>query len=385
MSIPAPLQQSPGPTQPGASSLRFEYVPRGGLLGLTLVNSLLNVLTLGIYRFWAKTAVRKHIWSCVHINGEPLEYTGRGIELFKGAVIVFCLFVLPFIAAVTSIQIAYGPDHPAVVILQVVIFVIVFVLWGMAVYRARRYQLSRTLWRGIRGALVGSPVSYTVLNVGAQLLKFITLGWSTPVMNLNLQQRMIGDMRFGETPFRFSGRAGRLYPTYAVCWFLTVLLAAAVFALIGYEIYQWFGDGIEKSLDDLIGSGNGPPPLWLILSIVAAVIVFYALLGLIYTIVWAIYTAKEMSVFANFTTIDQARFRLIATPGSLVALALGNLLIVVFTLGMGNPFVQQRNVRYVMDRIRAEGTVDVSRIMQSRQQMDSYGEGLADAFDVGGL
>lgn len=71
-------------TAPAAEAIRIDYVPRNGLLKLSIVNFLLGVVTLSVYRFWAKTNVRRHIWSCVHINGEPLEYTGRGMELFKG-------------------------------------------------------------------------------------------------------------------------------------------------------------------------------------------------------------------------------------------------------------------------------------------------------------
>ena len=55
----------------------------------------------------------------------------------------------------------------------------------------------------------------------------MTLGWSTPLMNLNLQQMMIGNTMFGSMPFHFKGRAGPLYPAYGLCWVLTVVAAMA--------------------------------------------------------------------------------------------------------------------------------------------------------------
>ncbi len=67
------------------SQLRFDYIPRPGLLGITLTNLVLNLITLTVYRFWARTNVRRHIWSCVHINGEALEYTGRGKSSSSGS------------------------------------------------------------------------------------------------------------------------------------------------------------------------------------------------------------------------------------------------------------------------------------------------------------
>ena len=131
-----PPPSSSDRTRQPAKPLRFDYVPRPGLLKLTLVNLLLYILTLTIYRFWARTNVRKHIWSCVHINGQPLEYTGKGSELFKGALIVFGVLGLPAILAIAFVNIAYGPEHPAVGGIQLLLFLIVSLLWGAAVFRA---------------------------------------------------------------------------------------------------------------------------------------------------------------------------------------------------------------------------------------------------------
>src|SRR5215213_5608523 len=119
------------------------------LVSIAIVNSLLIVVTLSLYRFWAKTRVRRHIWSCIHINGEPLEYTGTGRELFLGALIVFLLLILPVVLIILVASIWLGPQHPLTGTLQTGVTILVLLLTGMAIYRARRYRLSRTLWRGI--------------------------------------------------------------------------------------------------------------------------------------------------------------------------------------------------------------------------------------------
>src|SRR5438105_4994416 len=72
--------------------------PSGGFLGLSLLNGVLRILTLGVYHFWGKTEVRQRIWSAVRIDGEPLDYRGTGAELFRGFLIVFCLLLLPMLA-----------------------------------------------------------------------------------------------------------------------------------------------------------------------------------------------------------------------------------------------------------------------------------------------
>ncbi len=372
-------------TAPAAEAIRIDYVPRNGLLKLSIVNFLLGVVTLSVYRFWAKTNVRRHIWSCVHINGEPLEYTGRGMELFKGALIVFAIFGLPFIVLISAINLAYGPQHPAIFGVQMLIFLTIAVLWGAAVYRARRYQLSRTLWRGIRGTLSGSSMIYSLMYFGALLARGMTFGWSTPIMNLNLQQQMTGDMRFGSMPFKFTGRAGPLYPTYALCWFLTLAALVAVFAGIGWGVYAMFGGELEKIFANIGGGQNKPDETTLGLLFLAPVALAYLLTFILYPIIWSFYTARELRLFADYTTADRARFRLDATAWSLIKLAVGNLLLLIFTLGIARPFVQQRLVRFLCDRMTVEGTIDVDRIAQSTDPLGKTGEGLADALDVGGF
>src|SRR5438552_2449559 len=187
METPADRGSAPGAA---GETVKITYVPQPGLLWIAIGNAILNVLTLTIYRFWARTRVRRHVWNCVHINGEPLEYTGTGTELFLGALIVFAVFGLPIAVVYLVVTLRLGPGHPALAGLNFLVFLLIALLWGMAVYRARRYRLSRTLWRGIRWALTGSPMSYSLLYFGAQILKVVTLGWSTPAMDLNLQERM---------------------------------------------------------------------------------------------------------------------------------------------------------------------------------------------------
>jgi uncharacterized membrane protein YjgN (DUF898 family) len=364
----------------GGSPVSIEYIEKPGLGRIALLNFGLTLITLSIYRFWAKTNVRRHIWSCVHINGEPLEYTGRGGELFLGFLIVFAVLILPIFVTALVLQLTLGPQHPALVAFNFAVVLVVFLLWGMALYRARRYQLSRTLWRGIRGALVGSSLSYSLLYFAAILLRSMTLGWSTPAMNLNLQERMTGDMRFGSMPFRFRGRSGPLYGPYAICWVTTAVVWIVVGGLAGLAFYAIFGD----TLKDIFSERSNRPPNMDILGliVVAGVVAAYLLLAIVSALTWAFYVAREMSIFASYTTLDQARFRLDATGGSLILLILGNIVLILFTLGIAMPFAQQRLVRYFCTRLTVHGTVNVNQIMQSREVVGQTGEGLADAFDV---
>jgi uncharacterized membrane protein YjgN (DUF898 family) len=100
---------------------------------------------------------------------------------------------------------------------------------------------------------------------------------------------------------------------------------------------------------------------------------------------WAIYAAKELRTFAQYTRFDGSPFTLAITTGSLQWFTIVNALIMILTLGFGKPFVQRRLVRFAIDRLALHGMIDVNRIQQSQASVDQRGEGLADAFDVGGL
>lgn len=368
-------------------TLQFKYVPRPGLLKIALLNFFLGLITLTIYRFWAKTNTRKHIWSCLHINGEPLEYTGTGGELFRGFLMVFGLFILPYILLLKGLQLSLGEAHPVVTGLSLLFAFAVYFLWGFAIYKQRKYQLSRTQWRGIRGTLVGSAMIYSLTYFGSMLAKSFSFGWATPVMNTVLQEQMTNDMRFGDAAFKFKGRAGPLYPSYALCWVLTVVFVIGIAAFISYEATIWFGTELgqlfeyfEKNSPDSTTTESQDYLIGIIAMVIgAAVLSFFLILPML----WSIYTAKEIRTFANYTRFDGAEFSINAKAGSLIWLTLSNILLFIFTLSIAQPFIVQRTIRYVVDRMTLQGAIDIDRIQQSTLALPKRGEGLADAFDVG--
>jgi uncharacterized membrane protein YjgN (DUF898 family) len=414
--------------QAAPERLAFAYVRRPGLWKIMFTNLFMGIITLTVWHFWGKTNVRKHIWSCIHINGEPLEYTGRGGELFRGFMLVFLIFILPLLLLTAGLSLYLGPRHPAVSGLNFLFAIAGYLLGGFAIYKARNYQLSRTNWRGIRGNMAGSAGLYSLTYFGNVLARWFSFGWATPVMNVVMSEQMIGDMRFGDSAFKFKGRAGPLYPTYALCWFLTLIVVVGGFAFFAYEVAQWSSTGLSDAFDHLFKTKEGVKPTeeefkmigFFMLGILGLVMCYV----LIIPALWAIYSAKELRTLANYTRFDGAQFKLNATAGSVIWLAIGNLLIIVlaiaiatgFLFGIGflaawmaidkntavailigvmvlvvyqgvwaltRPIITQRNIAFVFKRLTMDGAVDLNRIRQSVAARPTRGEGLADAFDLG--
>src|SRR5919112_2245988 len=135
---PAP---APAPPQNGARFTGHErpfwrLLIRGGVLLL---------VTLGIYRFWLATDVRRFLWSNTEIAGHSLDYTGTPTELLIGFLIAITILVpinaLLFLVLFLETLAQYA---------TLIGFLFLAFLGQVAVYRARRYRLTRTVLRGIR-------------------------------------------------------------------------------------------------------------------------------------------------------------------------------------------------------------------------------------------
>ncbi len=126
---------------------------RGRLFWLALKTSLLTVLTVGFYRFWMKTRLRRYYWSSIRPGGVPLEYTGQPLEKLLGFLIAV-VFLAFYIGIVNLVLVFFSftllQDNFAAYLVSF-IGVIPFLFYAQ--YRARRYVLARTRWRGLRFGL----------------------------------------------------------------------------------------------------------------------------------------------------------------------------------------------------------------------------------------
>src|SRR4030088_569374 len=120
------------PPLPAAVSFSGE---RGEFRRLGTRGAGLELVTVGFYRFWLATDIRRHLWANTHIDGDAAEYTGRGRELLIGFLSALAIMVpvyLPyFLAGLEAERIRASAGSPLLAS---------FSLCGQcAIYRARRY------------------------------------------------------------------------------------------------------------------------------------------------------------------------------------------------------------------------------------------------------
>src|SRR6201996_7434272 len=149
---------------------------RGEFRRLVIRGTGLEILTVGFYRFWLATDIRRHLWWNIDIAGNGPEYTGRGKELLLGF-----LFALAILVPIYLAYFLIGLEaERAKAFASIPLFLFFYVFGQFAIYRARRYRLTRTVWRGVRFWMTGSGWKYAGLSVLWGLLAIVTLGVALP-------------------------------------------------------------------------------------------------------------------------------------------------------------------------------------------------------------
>ena len=214
----------------GGTRLRVGFDARPGLTWLLIKNFLLTIVTLGFYRFWARVRVRRYFWGSLRLADEPLEYTGTGLELFIGFLIAVAV-IAPFgIAYVVLKRISLGNPF-ATGGLSAAYFAFLLIFVQLVSFRARRYRLSRTAWRGIGARQTGSAWRYVGIFLLTGLLTVVTLGICAPWNSIACQRYKIANTWFGDSRFSVEAKAKDLLPAWLAVLALLVLPAAVAIGL----------------------------------------------------------------------------------------------------------------------------------------------------------
>jgi uncharacterized membrane protein YjgN (DUF898 family) len=354
----------------------------GELFVLWLKVLLLGIITLGIYsRFWGRTRIRKYFWSHVSLLGERFEYDGTGGELFRRFLMALVLFPvllglgfgIGFMLNRLGIKRELAQAIGLVVQLSLLFF-IVFV----SQYGSRRYQMSRTLWHGIRGGVEGSAVGYAFRAIGYTLLVPITLGLIVPWQYIGLWRYRTNHTGFGDIDFRFEGTGRKLLGPFLVAYAANIL---------GLVIAAALGGGLFLLIAG-IPHGRQPMPN-AVPAIAAAMVLFYVTYLLITIAGYLHFFVRAFAYTAGNTHFGRVGFAFPVRKRELFWFQFCNMLLLALTAGFALPFVGQRYVRFFCDHLRIYGVNELNALSQAPgRRRPKGGEGLAqlfDTLDVGGF
>jgi uncharacterized membrane protein YjgN (DUF898 family) len=221
-----------GSLSTGASAQQLTFVDRkGAFMKLAMRGAFLELVTFGFYRFWLNTDIRRHLWAHTAIAGDGLEYTGRARELLMGF-----LMALAILAPVYFGYFLIGVEAERTKAFASTPLVAIFFLFGQfAVYRARRYRLTRTTWRGVRFWMQGSGLGYMCLAAGWTLLVRASLGFAYPWRAAALERYKMRRTFYGDLRGEFAGDGRDFFRRAWWIWLTMGPLASGMLLAIAYS------------------------------------------------------------------------------------------------------------------------------------------------------
>jgi uncharacterized membrane protein YjgN (DUF898 family) len=192
------------------------------------------VVTLGIYRFWLATDVRRYLWSNTEIAGDTLEYNGLATELLIGFLFAVAILVPLYMGfALVALELDLVAVTPALIG-----FALLLLLGEYALYRARRYRLTRTVFRGLRFDQHGSPWRYALYALVCWGIVIVTLGLAYPWTSAFIERFKMRNTSYGDLQGRFEGRGLTLFWRGLPIWLLVV--GVPIFAIGGMaRLIDW--------------------------------------------------------------------------------------------------------------------------------------------------
>ena len=356
------------------------------LFKIHLTNVLFTLLTLGIYRFWAKTRMRRYLWSHVEIEGDRLEYPGTAKELLFGFLIIVAVLIIPVLIVPEIISLAATASPETQSTVGGLQGLIIFFLIPIAIFRARRYRLTRTRWRGIRGGQTGSSLAYGGTSFLWSILNVVTLGLAIPYTRTYLARYRTTHTWFGNRSMVLEAKGRRLYPALFVSFLLYFAVLAVFFALaaaIFFSVFQPMFEGGTPNPEEIIASLGTASVLQLIVIFVS--IMVFVLATSLFTIPALWYAATEVRYFASCLNFMNLGFDLDTGRWRYVWFVWTNQLMALLSLGLLLPVVYKRYVDFYAARFRYAGSFSEHELSQSELGAPERGEGLADAFDIGGI
>lgn len=386
---------------------------RAPLFRLYMLTAFLTLVTLGIYRFWAKTRIRKYIWSATTGDNDSFEYTGTGLEKFLGflvAIVILAVYlgIVQMALFFLGLNLFVEPTTQAQALAQLgaiyITLLAVLPLVLFAQYRARRYKMARSRWRGIRFGMEKGAWGYAWRALGYYLLNICTAGMLNPLVTFRLEKYMADRSWYGDGVFVQTGRWQDLYGGMkhvfiglailvvggvlgaasgnAVLGFIA-LMVGYIWLLIGLVFYRVFAFNYltgHKVLDGQVTFEARLETGRVVSILVFGTIILAILMGVIFGVIVAIFVSN-MEMFVGGSLSQPG-----AAPSTIAVVF--NAIIYVCTIlvagGLSLVIITQPIIEHAVNNVIVHNAEHLNAIQQRAADAGADAEGFADALDVGG-
>ncbi len=382
------------PAAPQPQSLAFHG--RGAeYFRIWIVNLVLTVLTLGIYSAWAKVRTKRYFLGNTRLGEDSFDYHATPMMLLKGRLIALALAVLYLVLSNVA-------PVASMVMVGLLMLVTPWIIWRshrfnalMTSFRNVRFDFDGTLreayevflWLPFLPLAVGLVVAVVMyFGLGAELkallgpvvaLSVLFSYLLTPHVHRRANGYLLDNLRFGDGAFAAALSSRPYYGAYLKA-FLGFLLVGVLVVIVGSLVM-----GRQVAAMRAAGGEMTVDPMQMA-AMAGVMYLVFIVLGLWFK---SYLEARLRNYALSQTRLDEvAELHSDLRTGPLFRIQLGNLLLLLLTLGLAWPWAVTRLYRYRTEHLHATVRDDLGRYVSERQRRTSaLGEEMGDVFDVGGL
>jgi uncharacterized membrane protein YjgN (DUF898 family) len=378
----APLHPPPPPPSPKPPTLVTFIGDRNEFIRLASRGAALELVTAGFYRFWLATDIRRHLWSNSMIDGDAAEYTGRGKELLIGFLFAMAILVpiyfIYFLITVEAERFKEFASFP---------LILAFYAFGQfAIYRARRYRLTRTIWRGVRFWMDGSGWAYAWRAVLWGFLVALTLGLALPWRETALERYKMRHSYYGNLQGDFEGKPREFFKRGWWLW-LAMPFAIVLFPLFPFVYAQfkaiewrWWLSGIrfgEVRVDSTLQRGAFIGLFWKVIG-------WYLLASVALSIYFGIGTGIIAAVSGGLEQ-GGAPDDIFKNIPFLIMMVIGYLGLILALNVIIRVYLSRDLWTTVLQHVQVQNITAAADVAAKGELATALGEGFADGLDVAGF
>ena len=352
-----------------------------------IVNLLLSIVTLSLYRPWAKVRRLRYFYANTLVDGHAFDFHGNPKKMLRGYLLVGLMLV------------AYSAAGRFSASAALVALVILAVLWPALLRASMQFRLANTSWRGLRfrfnGTLGGAykgmlPLFIPALALG--MLRFeitdpqhptityikhiyLVMGATllvAPLMWWIFKRYQHDNYGLGQWQTKLTAGAGSAYGLALRIFGVTLL--SGIIILIFVAIAGAVVGGVA-SVTGLVQNKM------LAFALIALLVLIGYFLFLMVPIPYAISRAQNL-VWGR-TRCDEASFDSNLAFEAMVKLTIKNWLLMAITLGLYYPFASISFYRLRIESITPQLSGNLDRLQaQAASAGDASGDAAGDLFGI---
>jgi len=317
-----------------------------------IVNTLLTLLTLGVYAAWAKVRKRRYLRGNTELMGHRFDYQADPRRILAGNILVALMFLAYMVVGEVYPAVRLGALAGGLILLPWVII------------RSFSFNAHNTVYRGMRFYFRQTYGWTAMVYIGQWFFIVLSLGFYYPAWVRNRKQLVIDNHRLGDAFFRFESKVGPFFSTYLVGGGM-VMAAGMIGGILTFLVTQ---------------TNHGKLPT------TTQLLPFFAVYG------FAIYCSKHY-IYAtlfnhiwNHTRLDDHRFVASLQVGDWLKLQLVNLAAIIVSCGLLYPWATVRSARQALSSLQFHPRGSLEKISRlGRNDGSAIGETAAEfvGLDIG--